>query len=259
MLDNYFRMRDNENLYDKLRELIGKTPENFSIMEDTIDIDLQLEYFEYSKRISQEFNDEWAMDQIDLLVDPDYSLESKKMLLARLATMENVKAYRAIESYLNNPDVEIRDWSLMAFQESKMHLESHLLEESQIFISTGLGGKNNKLRYFVVLIARHRENLSEFQKKIVLNEFSFVMNQYEVEIEEFDTSGYLATFLLLLPIQHSVKDVFSEGIAECNQFGDFLRENCIVTNVKKLSFDEIIDFIELKKKNDHSEEIQNDL
>lgn len=241
-------MNDNENLYDKIKELIGKDPGRFNILEDTIDIDLQVEYFEFSKRIATEFDSKWALDQIDLLQDIEFPLDCKKQLLARLATIEDVVAYRAIESYAKNPEKKLHKWSLLALQESKMHLESYILEESQVFISTGLGGKRNKLRYFVVLIARSRKNLTPFQLKIIKEEFPFVMKKYDAEIEEFDSDNYLASFVLLLPIQHSVKQVFSEGIAECNQYGDFLRENCIVTNVKKLSFQEISDFIEQKNK-----------
>jgi hypothetical protein len=241
-------MKDNENLYDKIKELIGKDPKGFSIMEDNIDVDLQVEYFESSKRMAQEFDSEWALDQIDLLKDKEYPLESKKQLLARLASIENVSAYRAIEAYSLDPEERLKDWSILALQESKMHLESHFLEENQVIISTGLGGKNKKLRYFVVLIARNRQTLSDFQLKIISEEFPYILKKYDAEIEEHEASGYLATFMLLLPIKYSVRQVFTEGIYECNQFGDFLREDCIVTNVKKLSFQEISDFIEKKKK-----------
>ena len=128
-----------------------------------------------------------------------------------------------------------------------MNIESHLLEENQIFISTGLGGREDKLRYFVVLIARNRETLTDLQLRIINSEFTEVLKKYDAEIEDSGASGYLATFQLLLPIRHPVKQVFSEGIDEVNQFGDFLRDTCIVTNVKKLSFKEIEDFIEQKK------------
>ncbi len=239
-------MKDSENLYDKIRELIGKDPGQLNIMEDIIDVDLQVEYFEYSKRISQEYDSDWALDQLDLLSDPDYPSDGKKQLLARLATMEDVAAFRAIESYAQHPDKGLKDWSALALQESRMHLESHLLEENQVFISTGLGGKNNKLRYFLVLIARNRQELNAFQLKIIQDEFPYVMQQYDAEIEEFESSGYLATFTLLLPIQFAVKEVFTEGINACNQYGDFLRDNCIVTNVKRLTFLEVEAFIEQK-------------
>ncbi|MEX0981999.1 MAG: hypothetical protein WD577_13505 [Bacteroidales bacterium] len=240
-------MKDSENLYDKIRELIGTSPGSVNIMDDIIDVDLQVEYFEYSKRISTEFDGEWALDQIDLLQDSDYPLKGKKQILTRLASMEDVSAYRAIETYAGDPDKGLRDWSILALQESRMHLESHFLEENQVFISTGLGGRGNKLRYFVVLIARDRRVLTDFQKKIIQEEFPYVLKKYEGEVEEIDFSGYLTTMLLLIPIQHPINDLFSEGILECNQYGDFLHENCIATNVKKLSFEEVEAFIEKRQ------------
>jgi len=241
-------MKDSENLYDKIRELIGKAPGNLNIMEEIIDVDLQVEYFESSKRVAEKYDDDWALSQISSLSDPDYSLDDKKQLLARLATTEDVKAFRAIESFMEDPDKGLREWGILALQESKMHLESNLLEENQVFISTGLGGKNNKLRYFVVLISRNSEVFTDFQQKILEEEFPFVIQKYDGDVEEFEISGYLASCLLLLPIHLTVKEVFSEGIEECNQFGDFLRETCIVTNVKRLTFGEVEEFIEKREK-----------
>ncbi|MCF8346801.1 MAG: hypothetical protein K9G38_06280 [Bacteroidales bacterium] len=240
-------MKDSENIYDKIRELIGKDPGSVSIMEDIIDVDLQVEYFEYSRSILTEFDGDAALQQMSSLAEEGYSINTKKKILARLATMDDVSAFRAIEAYASDPDEELREWSLLALQESRMHLESHLLEENQVFISTGLGGKDNKLRYYVVLIARNRKKLTSFQKKIIGNEFPYILKKYDGEIEEIEVSGSLAALLLLLPIQYAVKEVFSQGIEECNQYGDFLRETCIVTNVKKLTFDEVEEFMERNK------------
>lgn len=241
-------MEDHENLYDKIKEIFGVIPGNFNIMEDTIDVDLQMEYFEFSKKMAQEFDEQWVISQLPVLQDKDGLLAVKKQVLARLASMHDVSAYRAIELYQKNVEPELRDWCMLALQESRMNLESHLLEENQVFISTGLGGRDGKLRYFVVLIARNREVFTDIQLRIIKSEFPEVLKKYDAEIEDFNASGYLATFQLLLPIQHPVKQVFSEGIIEVNQFGDFLRDTCIVTNVKTLGFDEIEDFIEQKKK-----------
>ncbi|MFZ5941083.1 MAG: hypothetical protein ACOYXB_10975 [Bacteroidota bacterium] len=241
-------MKDNENLLDKIKEMFGTNPGTFNIMEEQIDIDLQMDYFEASRRIASEVDEFWAMDQAKNLIEDDYPLEVKKRILARLASMEKVEAYRVIENYLKVADPEIRDWTQLALQESRMHLESQLLEENQIFISTGLGGKEHKLRYFVVLIARSRKILSEVQQKVIKSEFAFILKKYDAEIEEIEFSDYLATILLLLPINYPIKQVFTEAIEECNQYGDFLRDHFIVTNVKKLTFKEIRDFIERKKK-----------
>lgn len=239
-------MEDHENIYDKIREILGASPGTLNIMENEIDVGLQMEYFEFSRKIASEREDSWAMDQIGFLNDPETSPELKKQLLARLASVEKIEAFRTIENYCEKAEPDLRDWSLLALQESRMHLESELLGENQVFISTGLGGKDNKLRYFVVLISRMRKELTEFQRSIIEKEFSYSVEQNGGEIEEFDASGYLATFQVLVPLHCTVKNVFGAGIEECNQYGDFLRDNCIVTNVKKLTFNEIEDFIERK-------------
>ena len=241
-------MEDHENLYDKIKELFGTVPGSFNIMEDTIDVDLQMEYFEFSKKMAGEFEEKWAMERLDSLDDPNVTPHEKRQLLARLATVEDVLAYRAIEKYMEHPDPELREWAILALQESRMHMESDLLEENQVFISTGLGGKGTKLRYFVVLIARNREMINETQQKFIRIEFPEVLNRFNGEVEEFEFSGYLAAVTLLLPIQHPVKQAFNAAIETCNQYGDFLRENFIVTNVRRLSFEEIVNYIEQKGK-----------
>jgi len=241
-------MEDHENLYDKIKELFGTVPGSFNIMEDTIDVDLQMEYFEFSKKMAGEFEEKWAMERLDSLDDPNVTPHEKRQLLARLATVEDVLAYRAIEKYMEHPDPELREWAILALQESRMHMESDLLEENQVFISTGLGGKGTKLRYFVVLIARNREMINETQQKFIRIEFPEALNRFNGEVEEFEFSGYLAAVTLLLPIQHPVKQAFNAAIETCNQYGDFLRENFIVTNVRRLSFEEIVNFIEQKGK-----------
>ncbi len=86
--------------------------------------------------------------------EPGYSLQVKKEILARLATIEKVECYRVIEAFLEIAEEDLHDWALLALNESRMLLESKILDENQVFISTGLGGKEEKLRYFVALMSR---------------------------------------------------------------------------------------------------------
>ena len=131
-----------------------------------------------------------------------------------------------------------------------MQLESKIMEESQVFISTGLGGVDQKLRYFVVLISRTDTDFTPTHQMVIRNEFEDVLRKYDAVLEEVSFSGYLATILLLLPMNFSLKMVFQEAIDECNQYGDFLKDDFIVTNVKTLSFEEITEL--LKRKSDKS-------
>ncbi len=241
-------MEEHENLYEKIREILGGQSGRMKILEQQIDLDLQVEYYESSSKLRNELDDTWALDHIRYLSEPGYSEEVKKDILARLATVEKAESYRAIESFCRNGEESLRNWALLALSESRMHLESSLLEENQVFISTGLGGREDKLRYFLVLMSRCNLPLSDTQRRVIRNEFEAVLDKYESELEQLCYSGYLATVLLLLPMHHSMKSVFMEAIEECNQFGNFLMDDFIVTNVRKLTFKEIKDFLEKKER-----------
>jgi len=64
------------------------------------------------------------------------------------------------------------------------------------------------------------------------------------------------TLFAVVPINASIREVFKAAIAECNQYGDFIRPNFIVTNVKTLNYDEIKDFI---SKQDDVDDFSKDL
>ncbi len=238
---------DEENIYDKIQELFGQVPDNLNILEESINIDLQMEYFEYSKKIKKELISEKILASIEQLFKPDLAIPARKKLLVQLASLEEVEAYRAIEKYLSNPGPELREWAILAFQESRMLLQSKFLDENQVFISTGLGGKGTGLRYFVVLLLKEGNAFSQLQQKIIKNEFEYVLKKHKGEIEEVNFEENFATLLTIIPIKSSIKEIFKMAIAESNQYGDFLKTNFIVTNVKKISLEEIKDFIQKQK------------
>ena len=235
---------ENENIYDKIQELFGGVSGNYSILEEQIDIDLQMEYFDFSKKMERDFTAEEILDKRENLFDEDTPDTDKKILFVQLASLENVDAYRVIERFVNNPVGTLRDWAVLALQESRMLLESKLLDENQVFISTGLGGKDNKLRYFLVLMKKDGGEFSDLQKKIVRNEFDEVLRKNEAEIEELKFNNGFGTITAVIPLNVSIKDLFKTSIGECNQYGNFLKSNFIVTNVKRLSLNEIKEFID---------------
>lgn len=243
-------MEEHENLYDKIKEILGGMSGSVKILEQKIDLDLQVEYYDCSRKMRKEKDDQWAREQIKNLNDPEYSSDAKKEILARLATVDDVGCYRAIEHYMESADEQTRDWGFLALNESRMHLESKILGENQVFISTGLGGREEKLRYFVVVISRTGAEFDTTQKKVIENEFEFTLKKYDAELEKVEFSDQLATILLLLPMNYPLKMVFREAIEECNQYGNFLREEFIVTNVKTLTFKEIKEYLKNKIRKD---------
>jgi hypothetical protein len=239
--------KENENIYDKIQELFGNLQGNYSILEEQIDIDLQMEYFDFSKKLKKDFKPEDILEKKEMLFDETTDKVKKKLLLVQLASLEEVDAYRTIERYVKEKHPTLHEWAILALQESRMLLESKLLDENQVFISTGLGGKENKLRYFLVVIKKDQEDFTDVQKKVVKSEFEFTLNNHDAEIEDISFFKNFGTITSVIPLDSSIKEIFKQAISECNNFGNFLKSNFIVTNVKRLSIKEIQDFI---KKND---------
>ena len=243
-------MEEHENLYEKIQEILGGAQGSLKVLEQQIDMDLQVEYYECSMKLKKEVEEKWALENAKYLEEPGYSEQVKKEILARLASIEKVACYRHIETFLQTAEENLRDWAVLALNESRMLLESRLLDESQVFISTGLGGKEEKLRYFVALLSRSSLNLNASHKMVINNEFDYILKKFDAEVEEIQFSEYMATILLLIPMNLSLKEVIEEAIKECNKYGDFLNSSFIVTNVKTLSFKEIKDFLANKKGED---------
>jgi len=132
---------EEENVYRKIQEAITSLPENFSILEEQIDVELQLEYFNYVRELKEVFSEEIILQHQWDLFNPAVPIDEKKNILVLLASQDKVESFRTIEKYAKNPDPELREWSILALQESRMVLQSSLMDEQQVYISTGLGGK----------------------------------------------------------------------------------------------------------------------
>jgi hypothetical protein len=235
---------DEDNIYKRIQEAISTLPENFSILEEQIDVELQLEYFNYGRDLKTNFSDQLILQHQADLFDQSVPLDEKKNLLVLLASQEKVEAFRTIEKYAKNPDPELRQWSILALQESRMVIQSSLMDEQQVYISTGLGGSGQKLRYFVVFIGNEKVNeYSKVQRKLIQNELEFAIKKNNGILEEINFDDNLAISVLLLPVKSDIQGVFSAVINECNQYGDFVRQDIIITNVKRMNVAEIKQFI----------------
>jgi hypothetical protein len=236
-------MKD-EEFYNDIQKLFEDLPGNFNILEEQIDLEVQMKYFDISRKVREDEAEKNYLELSDNLFMPETDLDQKKEILIGLAGTDDVKAYRTLEKFLKQAGPEIRSWAVLAVQENRMLLQTSLLDEQQYFISTGLGGKGKKLRYYLVFINRNQNGLlTKTQQKLVKDELIFGLKPVEGEFESIDFSEGFCTSLVLLPVTADIKKVFSNVEEECNQYGDFLEEDMIITNVKVLSRNEILDII----------------
>lgn len=243
-----------EEFYNNIQKALENLPENFSILEEQIEIEVQMKYFEYAKELREKHIEEECFKHREDLFIPEIGEERKKEILTAIATIDDVKAFRTIEKFVRKSEGELKQWAILALQESRMLIQSSLLDEQQVFISTGLGGKGKKLRYYVVFINRNdQEILNKTQQKLLKNELIFELKANEGEFESMDFMEGFSTSLVMLPLQSDIKNVFRNVIEECNQFGDFLDDDIIVTNVKIMSRSEIIQLLHQNKNQDPDE------
>lgn len=242
-------MKEEEDHLKHIQDAINGLPEDFNILEEQIDIELQIAYFEMAREMRAESTDQSTIAEAKAnLYHPDIELEEKKRLLVQLAATDDVEAFRIIEAFHKQADEEIKNWSVLALQESRMVIQSSLLGEQQVFISTGLGGKGQNIRYFVAMMhAEVNTAFNETQRKLIESEFRFFLSESEGELEKITFDDYFVTAVFLFPLKQNLHTIFKSFVDECNQYGNFLSEDVIITNVKKLNVDEIKEFIKKTK------------
>jgi ribonucleotide reductase alpha subunit len=100
-----------ENIFDKLREMSGKFPEKFNILEEQIDVKVQMEYFKFSKKHKKNIDkkSQIDLDNIPNINNEELDIEEKKKTLVELAYIDDPKAFRFIEEYIKTAPKELKD------------------------------------------------------------------------------------------------------------------------------------------------------
>lgn len=234
-------MSEHNDILANLRKTLAEEGiDSFHILEELVPIEEQMDFFRFFEKVRRENAPFDRDEEISILFSPDETIERKKLSLCRLASIADVGAYRSIETYHSSPlEDELKNWSAMALVSSRIVLSSDLSGHQQIYISSGLGGHANKLRFFALFTTVDRAPFSQLQKEIVEREFKFQLQLAGIEIEKFEIHDNYFTILMLFPFDLDVKSSLNAAIDECNQYGNFLDERYLFTNLKILSEEEI--------------------
>lgn len=131
--------------------------------------------------------------------------ETKIKSLAEIVLHYSVESYRFLEKENENKLNPIYPFIKIALLLSKNFLEQSLLDNNSfvpIFIFSGLGGKGNKIKYFISL--RYEKILMPNEAKFILLELSkYILSKYNAEIEFFDTSREKLFFFIF--VEYNIK------------------------------------------------------
>lgn len=245
-------MSDKDQIFERLRNTMSQIHGHVHILEQSVSVGTQLRYFRFSELIRKRndpprpLTDEMCLDLYGMLYDPLRTEHEKKYALLMLATSKNVKAFRLLKEFVeNDPDIRLREWAGLALMDCQISLESELSGEQQIYISTGLGGKGEKLRFStLLLIANKKATFEDYQKHVIERESADVFEQYDCELETMEIADRYVLLSLLIPFQADIQNIMGKIIVECNQYGDFLSTTYTVTNVQELTEEHALQILE---------------
>jgi len=106
-----------------------------------------------------------------------------------------------------------------------------------------LGGKDGKLRYFIVAFSEDEMPFTPSQRKLIESEFSYSLRLNESEVEKLEFYDTYFTLVALVPLSVKVRLPFQMAIDECNSLGRFIKDAFIITNVKELDEFEIDEIV----------------
>lgn len=236
---------EEDQVFDNIEEVLNNLPSGYNILEEEVNVEVQREFYEASKSIELVTGDPELVQRLISDIDSlEFDVEVHKDLLIKLSLCDSVEAYRFLEAYQAKVPGELKDWAVLALQQSRMLIHSSLLGEQQVFISTGLGGKHGKLRYFLIFPYVNRKTPLSSQETILKKEVEFFIQKNGGEFEDVQFSSEFATATVLLPLKAPVGDIIHDIVNECNQFGNYLDNEVLVTNMRKLNHQEINDFIQ---------------
>lgn len=230
---------DDKDVFKEFQDSIKGMEGSLRILETSIPVEKQMEYFHYADRVRNNIQGNTVENQLEVLNNPNSSTKELKFALAYLAVACDVKAYRAIETFSENYTGDLSDWVTLALLQAKMTLESEFSEEKRIFISTGLGGKGSMIRFFSLFKSTNLTLFSDYQSNLIEKEIPFAIHHYKGIVERIEIEENYFILIFLIDIQVDVRKVLIDAINECNQYGDFIDNSFIITNVKIFNREEI--------------------
>ncbi|MDD2564826.1 MAG: hypothetical protein PHU27_11480 [Salinivirgaceae bacterium] len=217
-----------------------------NILEEGIPFDIQKEYLDYSHSFERGELTPKEIEHVgNLLLYPDVPVEGKKKALAILAHVGTIEAFIQISNYYKNPDNEIIHWTALALQECKMFLESELTDENVGFISTGLGGTNDKMRVYYLILPLENKSFTKKQHKTIEAELEFIGKKYNCPIEGFDFQDNYVGLTVLIPFDITIATFIENGIKSCNEFEIFVLEHYYAGNLEIPNEEETVRLIKI--------------
>lgn len=208
-----------------------------------IDPEILVQYMEYHKEVDPQQYDEESVIQESktALYDSHIPYDIKKKLLFLLAHSSQAESYTILKEYVESPATELKEWAALAMQEIRMTVENEVYEDGKDMILSPLGGKDDMLRYYVVLSTRKNTPFTKEEKEQVQQEIDASAHFFDCEAEAVTFTAAYVVIKILIPL-----DIAPSVVVEriLKQQKEILMYSFMATNVFKPTRKDIIPYLD---------------
>ncbi len=90
MEEEIYEQNDEENIKEQLEKVLGSLPESFSVLEEEVDVNIQMEYMEMAKKRQQDDDyAEFDLEEIEKnILSEEVKLDDIKKVIVDLAGLD---------------------------------------------------------------------------------------------------------------------------------------------------------------------------
>jgi hypothetical protein len=240
-------MCQQEEVFKRFQESLACAEGHLHLVDGTIPTETQMAYFQATqrermtrRRLGQGgVSDDDVEEAFQGLRNEVNELEQKKHSVVLMAVSGTVKALRRLEACAGEAQGELAEWLRLAISEVSVRLQTELLGEPHMLIASGLGGKDGMMRFFTLFGSNGNVPFEDYQRRLIEKEFAYILTEEKCEIELLKVEECHVELLFLVPVAAAFFAILSRLIGECNEYGNFLSPKPFVTNIKRMTSEEI--------------------
>jgi len=228
-----------------------KKSDNIIVLEDRINAQSFFDFLEVQSSFkNHKINEKLFLKNIKEIENKGTPIIRKKAFLSLLSQIKKVEIYRFLENFAKKADPDIKDWALLAYAESNAQLRKFLTNEDAIVIVSGLGGKNNKVRFFTLFYDENKKNLDQGQINLIKTELKYLLEKYNFELEEFKHKDFWFSFTSLFSLDNEEIEHFAREFIEIIRgYGINLSKNFLLNNIEEIEEEVISEIFKHSYKN----------
>ncbi|MDR2791960.1 MAG: hypothetical protein LBB27_04430 [Tannerellaceae bacterium] len=240
-------MHQQEDVFRRFRESLARADGRIHLMSNAVSAEMRDAWFHAVRRECMtrrrfgqiEVSEAEIEEAFQALCSEVNGINEKKHAIVVLVVSGSIKALRRLETFAATAEGELADWLQLAVSDLSVRLQTELLGEPHMLIASGLGAKDDKLRFFALFSSNGDAPFEAWQQRFMEKEFTYILSEKGCEIDILNVGERHVELLFLVPLATDCFSILAKLIEECNEYGHFLSPRLFVSNAKRMAEEEI--------------------